>query len=491
MGKMKAIIESIKDRVPLFKVTSLSVLVVLVGMYFHRTLGISVEENIHSVFELAFSIFQIILIFAIAINMYQLVRKKGLLMRFGAISAIFLIALIGIMNFVSFFHLDKPFFLKLHHNADFLIFIYSLIVMLFFSFFGYIDVLDQREKVYSAFAITWNAIVLYILFGPAIGRTTAFVSGFLVLITSFSLIIVSYFYGSRIKLPFPIVSYGLFMILLFNSQFGYFSRVYFPLSLGVLIAQFSAVLAYIFGFWALVMGIAVLPRERMERELIERGKIITSIQSIVRHDTMNYLASAIGFMEISKDANSLDFINNAIGSLEKAKLLLDMTTDATKQFIDVEKKIVPLYPILISICDEIYHDRESYEKEQIEININIGQIKVYSHPLIAGAIRNIIENTLKYTPGVNVRIDITSSIESENDLIFANLIFEDYGQGVHPTLMEKLLKKPVSSKKGHGFGLFMYNFLIEKILEGRINIENRVDDDYTQGTRVILSIPLP
>ena len=124
MGKMKAIIESIKDRVPLFKVTSLSVLVVLVGMNFHRSFQISVLETIHSVFELAFSIFQIILIFAIAINMYQLVRKKGQLMRISAIGAISLIATIGVMHFVSFFHMDKPFFLKLYNNSTFLIFIY-------------------------------------------------------------------------------------------------------------------------------------------------------------------------------------------------------------------------------------------------------------------------------------------------------------------------------------------------------------------------------
>ncbi|MCG3217304.1 MAG: HAMP domain-containing histidine kinase, partial [Candidatus Heimdallarchaeota archaeon] len=216
----------------------------------------------------------------------------------------------------------------------------------------------------------------------------------------------------------------------------------------------------------------------------------TSLQSIVSHDATNYLSTAISFIDVAIDNESTEFMEKALNPIEKTIILLDSTSNLTKQFMDYSKKKEKLSSIVKQICFDLEQDKESYGIKKVDFNITVEDISLDSHPLITGVIKNILENALKYASGDEARIDITSTITQTKNLEMLNLIFEDYGQGINPTRRKKLLKQPVDSKKGHGFGLFIYNFLIDKILGGSISLEERVRDDYKKGTRMIVSIPL-
>ncbi len=483
-------IKEFKEKLTPFHLISFILFSLLAGGYFFRFMTIRVDQSTYTVVESILTLIQVCMILVIAIIMYLLIRLEGKLMKISALTIISLIPLIGVVHVLHFLDLDNEFYLKIHENSDILMLIFSIGLMAFLSFFWNLDVLKFRKRVFSIFAFLWSLIVVLFLFVPTITEAVKVTISIIVFILGLVLIIFFYFFKERFRIAFPQISFGLFLIFVFGFQFGFFTRIFQPDSLGILVSQVWAVLGYIFGLWALVESLAVSPKEELKEVLIEREKIISSLQTIVRHDAANYLATAISFIEVALDSKSLDYIEKAIKPIERAMLLLDYTTNITKQFLEREKELVKLSPIIKTICDEVEQDKESFDKKKVECKITVEDILLAYHPLIEGAIKNILENALKFTPAEEVRIDISSLTINENGFKEFNLIFEDYGQGINPDLKTKLLIKPVESEKGHGFGLFMYNYLLEKLLGGRISIEDRVKDDYTKGARVILSIPL-
>ncbi len=69
------------------------------------------------------------------------------------------------------------------------------------------------------------------------------------------------------------------------------------------------------------------------------------------------------------------------------------------------------------------------------------------------------------------------------------MVFEDNGKGISDILKKKILKKPVSSEKGYGMGLFMSNYIIEEYFDGTVMIEDRVEGEHEKGTRVTVFLP--
>ena len=67
----------------------------------------------------------------------------------------------------------------------------------------------------------------------------------------------------------------------------------------------------------------------------------------------------------------------------------------------------------------------------------------------------------------------------------------DHGQGIPDLHKEKIFQRFVrvrSEKRGSGLGLHIVKTILAK-LGGEISVQNRVTDDYTQGTHFTIKLP--
>ena len=70
---------------------------------------------------------------------------------------------------------------------------------------------------------------------------------------------------------------------------------------------------------------------------------------------------------------------------------------------------------------------------------------------------------------------------------------EDRGEGIpeelKPRVFQRLFRARSKEKpQGSGLGLFIVKTVIEKF-DGKVWVENRVNDDHTQGTRFVIELP--
>ena len=132
--------------------------------------------------------------------------------------------------------------------------------------------------------------------------------------------------------------------------------------------------------------------------------------------------------------------------------------------------------------------KDSIKFKSIDCQNNIDPVlTVLADVAIAKTIlRNILANAIKYSPQNGV-IKINAAKDDQNVVISV----EDQGDGISPTVLEKLFKSSVDSQadsggiKGTGIGLSLCAELIAT-QSGRI----WVDKNHTKGARIEFSLPM-
>ncbi|MFW9908624.1 MAG: sensor histidine kinase [Candidatus Thorarchaeota archaeon] len=142
-----------------------------------------------------------------------------------------------------------------------------------------------------------------------------------------------------------------------------------------------------------------------------------------------------------------------------------------------------------SIMDAIKQIRMEYPGEDIKFNIN-GQEEHYyvlANRLLMDLFYNLFKNAISYSNNekiVNIRIH-HSKINGEDGWIVR---VEDHGKGIPPEKKLHLFKRFMKGAEGIGLGLSVVLALV-KLFKGQIEVEDRVNGDYTQGTVFIVNLP--
>ena len=148
----------------------------------------------------------------------------------------------------------------------------------------------------------------------------------------------------------------------------------------------------------------------------------------------------------------------------------------------------PLIENAIEIQKSIFHPRA--------VNVSFDcpkKIYVVAGDLLQNVFENIINNSVKYTQADReVRIEITCKplvIEEEN---FIEFRFIDHGIGipdeVKPTFFKRLSRGDHRFQEGAGLGLYLARVIVNSY-NGNILFENRIPDDYSKGTVVVIQLP--
>jgi signal transduction histidine kinase len=162
---------------------------------------------------------------------------------------------------------------------------------------------------------------------------------------------------------------------------------------------------------------------------------------------------------------------------------------------EIEKSEMPLEPTEISekLRSAIQFTRVNFQKREIIVNLESETIKIYvfANDLLLDVFENILINSVLYNKNDTVEIEINISRVVDNGKSQIKLEFKDNGIGINDTkkklIFTKNVKKSIDSK-GMGLGLSLVAKLLD-LCEGKIWVEDRIKDDYTQGSNFIIQIP--
>ncbi len=231
-------------------------------------------------------------------------------------------------------------------------------------------------------------------------------------------------------------------------------------------------------------------REAYDREMIYRDIFI--------HDFNNFLQniqSACDSRSIYKEKNLLDAHQDELFNIIEeqvfrgSKLIKNVRKLSQIEESQVLLGSVNLYQVL---RNSIQFIKNSYQKKSLKITELLvpGEIYVKANELLYDVFENILINAVKYCEEQTCEITIKTSKFSENNTPYVAIEINDNGMGIpdesKPIIFQIGFNKEKRST-GMGFGLTVVKKIIT-LFNGTITVENRVKEDFKQGSNFILHL---
>ena len=118
--------------------------------------------------------------------------------------------------------------------------------------------------------------------------------------------------------------------------------------------------------------------------------------------------------------------------------------------------------------------------------LQILPVDVLADDLLNEVFANIFSNSVRYTEGIEVEIEI--EIKEDKKGMWA-ISISDKGRGVVEEMKTRLFSRYLESAKGSGLGMSIVHALVVERYKGKIEVKSRVAIDYTKGTTVEITLP--
>lgn len=230
--------------------------------------------------------------------------------------------------------------------------------------------------------------------------------------------------------------------------------------------------------------------KKLQQASEERQKIF----SVIGHDLRSPFNGILGLSQLLYEKASVmsheqtkDMAGHIYGSSLQVFQIIDELMQWTQQRLGRTVSNVEPCSLMKAVNDTLGLLKDAITLKQLACDVNIEpHIDVLADGAILKTIlRNLLNNAIKYSnEGGMIRID--AQVESDH----MSISIEDQGSGVSPHVIEQLFNNTVESEvdteglKGSGIGLSLCAELIAT-QGGSI----RVDETYTQGARIIFTLP--
>ena len=229
-------------------------------------------------------------------------------------------------------------------------------------------------------------------------------------------------------------------------------------------------------------------RKHLENEALKAKKETELYLDLMCHDINNKNHMAIfPTNQLSKD-ETLDvkqrkMVKLISNSIQESSRIIEHV----RKLRQIKQKDDKSYNInLNTLIQEIIEDYSKSPIKDVEINYEPKDVNVCANELLKDVLSNLLDNAIKYS-GDNV--SITVMVEDFDHTIKATV--EDNGNGISDELKGLIfnrLERGKESVHGSGLGLYIVKSLIEGY-GGRIWVEDRIEGDYTQGSRFCIDLP--
>ena len=139
----------------------------------------------------------------------------------------------------------------------------------------------------------------------------------------------------------------------------------------------------------------------------------------------------------------------------------------------------------------IHQINETSHKRIINITFesDFDEIFIMGNDLIYDVFENILINAIRYNKKPEIEINIILSKLDYDDISYVKIEFIDNGIGIEDNRKSFIFKRiEKSSIRGMGLGLSLVHKIIN-MYNGKIWVENKIENDYSQGSNFIIQIP--
>ncbi|MFW5952942.1 MAG: GAF domain-containing protein [Candidatus Natronoplasma sp.] len=221
-------------------------------------------------------------------------------------------------------------------------------------------------------------------------------------------------------------------------------------------------------------------------EALKRTQILERedfLHSLMRHDVGNKSKIVRGYLELMKDHDLPEEVEDFIEKAERAAQDgLDIIEKIRKlRKIEEEEEIKTID--LRSVPDKIRSEyAERLEEKCISLEVEEKSCSVVGGPLLHDLFSNLIENSIRHADCEKISI----RYESEGDR--CKIRVEDDGKGIPDEYKERICEKGFKRGSGSGTGLGMY--MVKEIINS-YDGEIEVKDSEMGGARFDLYLPKP
>jgi len=151
---------------------------------------------------------------------------------------------------------------------------------------------------------------------------------------------------------------------------------------------------------------------------------------------------------------------------------------------------VKIFPILEGSIRNI---KNAFNDRSIIININCQNkdLKIKANELLEDLFENLLLNSINHNDNKNIEITVNIIKNYHDNTEFVKIEFLDNGIGIRDSRKEEIFERAYYDKqklKGLGLGLSLVKRIVN-LYKGEIWIENRIEDDYSKGSKFVIEIP--
>jgi PAS domain S-box-containing protein len=229
--------------------------------------------------------------------------------------------------------------------------------------------------------------------------------------------------------------------------------------------------------------------EKQSNEARARAEWATDLMS---HDLNNMHQGIMASLELilvdpSLPENIRRIAENALMQVNRSVSLIANV----KKFslVNKEDRVLEKTDPAQSLATAIEILKQSFPLREINVvtNITSDEYCIMANDFLQDVFYNILHNSVKATQTESVKVEVEVSLIEDGE--FLRMDFIDWGEGINDRMKETILTGiDERIRRISGVGLTLVKQIID-LYSGKIWVEDRVKEDYSQGTRFVILLP--
>lgn len=236
-------------------------------------------------------------------------------------------------------------------------------------------------------------------------------------------------------------------------------------------------------------------RKETEEEMQRSRNLAEFMVDLMAHDLNNINQGIMSALEILQHDPSfpetlIERLQGALNQVERSASLIDSVKRFQRiDFEPIQLQRIDVHPQLEAA---IKATKLAFPTKTLHITSNVKERQYFAQAdnFLTDLFFNILHNAAKFNRSDRVEIDVRAA--KSPDKVSLKMQFLDHGPGIPDKEKERVFSRLASRNsgvKGSGIGLTLVTRILKRY-GGSVEVTDRIEGDYTQGTNFTVRIPL-